>query len=308
MVRERNAGYEEGGGGMEWQALPETAVWSEYDGDTIYGDYTIDPTTGSEIEKTAYLAGVGQVDVGTGAVMYHHADHLGTTRATSDGTGALSAPAVYTAFGENARGLGGTRYQYAGAWGYETGMLPGSSGIPGLPWQHVGHRWYDPSTGRFLQRDPIGIEGGLNVYEYVRARPTAATDPTGLMSPPIPGMRWPKGMRQAPGVTPQGCCRWDTDWFDLASTGHFLIPFLLCSCRFPPYLVMRGAYEFEFVEQNLFRAFGRANEFWESEENQTADIYLGWLGALLGWLWLASDMGAGRVARRPSERRRGCFP
>jgi hypothetical protein len=114
-------------------ALPETAVWSEYDGDTIYGDYTIDPTTGSEIEKTAYLAGVGQVDVATGAVMYHHADHLGTTRATSDASGVLSSPAVYTAFGENARGLGGTRYQYAGSWGYESGLLPGSSSIPGLP-------------------------------------------------------------------------------------------------------------------------------------------------------------------------------
>jgi RHS repeat-associated protein len=141
------------------------------------------------LEKTAYLAGVGQVDVATGAVMYHHADHLGTTRATSDGTGALSAPAVYTAFGENARGLGGTRYQYAGAWGYETGLLPGSSGIPGLAWQHVGHRWYDLSTGRFLQRDPTGVMNGLNVYEYVLSDPVSDVDPSGLGS----SMQHPEG-------------------------------------------------------------------------------------------------------------------
>jgi RHS repeat-associated protein len=92
----------------------------------------------------------------------------------------LSEPAVYTAFGENARGLGGTRYQYAGSSGYESGLLAGGSGVAGLPWQHVGHRWYDPSTGRFLQRDPIGIEGGMNIYEYVDSNSTDAVDPSGL--------------------------------------------------------------------------------------------------------------------------------
>jgi RHS repeat-associated protein len=172
-----------------------------YDGDEIYGDYAIDPATGSEVQKTAYLAGVGQVDVATGAVMYYHADHLGTTRATSDGTGALSAPAVYTAFGENVAsdgsiggvGIAGTRYQYAGAWGYESGLLPSidlgsGNSFPSLPWQHVGHRWYDPSTGRFLQRDPIGILGGSNVYEYARSSPSSSVDPDGLMTP---GSWWP---------------------------------------------------------------------------------------------------------------------
>ena len=41
-------------------------------------------------------------------------------------------------------------------------------------------RYYDPGTGRFLQRDPIGIRGGLNVYRYARAEPTLAVDPSGL--------------------------------------------------------------------------------------------------------------------------------
>lgn len=39
---------------------------------------------------------------------------------------------------------------------------------------------YDPSTGRYCQADPIGIAGGLNVYEYARSNPLTYTDPLGL--------------------------------------------------------------------------------------------------------------------------------
>jgi uncharacterized protein RhaS with RHS repeats len=43
----------------------------------------------------------------------------------------------------------------------------------------VGWRYYDPASGRFLQRDPIGIRGGLNVYEYVDSNPLTSIDPSG---------------------------------------------------------------------------------------------------------------------------------
>jgi len=39
---------------------------------------------------------------------------------------------------------------------------------------------YHPTLGRFLQRDPKGHVDGMNLYEYCRSHPTAATDPTGL--------------------------------------------------------------------------------------------------------------------------------
>jgi len=41
-------------------------------------------------------------------------------------------------------------------------------------------RWYDPVTGRWLSPDPIGISGGLNLYEAFANNPVNSRDPFGL--------------------------------------------------------------------------------------------------------------------------------
>ncbi|GMV36463.1 MAG: hypothetical protein AMXMBFR61_09710 [Fimbriimonadales bacterium] len=46
---------------------------------------------------------------------------------------------------------------------------------------HAGAREYDPTVGRWLQRDPIGMAGGHpNLYVYCANNPVEAADPDGL--------------------------------------------------------------------------------------------------------------------------------
>jgi hypothetical protein len=59
--------------------------------------------------------------------------------------------------------------------------LAGIAGVLVFPAPAVA-RYYAAETARFLEPDPIGMGDGPNLYSYVRDRPTAVRDPTGLMA------------------------------------------------------------------------------------------------------------------------------
>ena len=85
---------------------------------------------------------------------------------------------------------------------YESGSIIGclnqslgeSAMVTGTPFLYTGRdydsdtelyyyraRWYDPQARRFLSEDPIGLDGGINLYAYVENNPINNTDPSGLL-------------------------------------------------------------------------------------------------------------------------------
>ena len=93
--------------------------------------------------------------------------------------GAVTSRSGYALVNQDPVGWGG---QFGGYTDQETVTPPGAGTDPQkrFPLVLLGHRYYDPGAGRFLNRDPVGMEGGVNVYAYCRNNPVNYTDPSGL--------------------------------------------------------------------------------------------------------------------------------
>jgi len=134
---------------------------------------------------------------------FYHSDALGSTRGITGSTQTATDSTLYDGFGMTVSrtGTNPTPFGFVGASQYQT---DGDSGL-----QLLGHRYYDPSIGRFLSQDPI--QDGSNWYAYADNNPLAETDPEGLQGgrgappkPPKQGKTPPKGggPKPNPGKTP----------------------------------------------------------------------------------------------------------
>jgi RHS repeat-associated protein len=107
----------------------------------------------------------------TEALYYYHNDHLGTPQILTNYSGTVSWKATYTPFGEAVTSVETVEnpFRFPGQYyDQETGI------------HYNWNRYYDPKTGRYLTPDPIGLEGGINLFPYVANSPLNAADPSGL--------------------------------------------------------------------------------------------------------------------------------
>jgi RHS repeat-associated protein len=105
----------------------------------------------------------------------HHLllDHLGVPTCAFDTSGGVAWSARVDIFGES-HPTSGT---------FNTTLVPhrwpGQQEDQDSGLHYNRFRYYDPSLGEYISRDPIGIAGGLNAYGYVRDT-TTWIDPFGL--------------------------------------------------------------------------------------------------------------------------------
>lgn len=123
-------------------------------------------------DGTQYVYGKGLVShVTPGGTYYYLTDGSGSTVALVDSTGAVAQRYSYDAYGTVTASSGSqpTEYQYTGQQTDATGL------------QYLRARYYDPSIGRFLSRDPLstGDPAGHQPYPYGGDNPATNSDPSG---------------------------------------------------------------------------------------------------------------------------------
>ena len=141
-------------------------LYGEYDNSgTMIREYIyLDPATGEPL---------AQIDAGSPEVpTYLHPNHLGTPQ-----------------YGTNS---GGSQVWFISADSYGVGTPSGSRTVNiRMPGQYYdsesglfynGNRYYHPSLGRYISSDPIGIDGGLNTFNYAEVSPVMFADPEGLVA------------------------------------------------------------------------------------------------------------------------------
>lgn len=110
-------------------------------------------------------------------LVYLHADKLNAPTAASDKNGVIAWRWDHDAFGvgtanqdpDGDKSLVDIQLRFPGQIeDSETGLF--------YNW----HRYYDPTTGRYISSDPIGLNGGVNTYGYVGGNPFGYADPLGL--------------------------------------------------------------------------------------------------------------------------------
>lgn len=123
--------------------------------------------------KISYNPGIGQTvgaDISRGSTSFFLGDHLGSTVGIVP-DGSTWNDLSYDAWGNQLYHLGttNTAFGFAGAKGYYTDE--------GTGLMKLGCRYYDPTLGRFITKDPD--HDGWNWYAYCGNNPVNAVDPTG---------------------------------------------------------------------------------------------------------------------------------
>ncbi|WP_306173527.1 RHS repeat domain-containing protein [Limnobacter humi] len=166
---------------VQWADGRRSTVQFYWQGPTLLAEYETRHGQGTvQDHSTHYLYKPGSFEpvaqVADGQVQHIHTDHLGTPRELSNGQGQWVWKARYRTYGALAlqeeaveeQNPSACKLRFQGQyWDEESGL------------HYNLNRYHDPQTGQFISQDPIGLAGGLNLYQYA-PNPVTWVDPWGL--------------------------------------------------------------------------------------------------------------------------------
>ncbi|MFA5204961.1 MAG: RHS repeat-associated core domain-containing protein [Lentisphaeria bacterium] len=129
-------------------------------------------STGATVMKRYFPQGVSVFNPSSSVFdsFYYTRDHIGSIREVTDSTGAIQARYDYDPYGRRTKASG----VFDSDFGFTGHYYHALSGL------HLAlYRAYDADLGRWLSRDPIAENGGINLYAYVGNRPVKYIDPYG---------------------------------------------------------------------------------------------------------------------------------
>jgi RHS repeat-associated protein len=145
--------------------------------------------TGSTVLKRFFTHGLQE---GSDAYFYSR-DHLASIREMTDAAGTVRARYDYDPYGRMTK-LSGDKDSPFGFTGHFAHSVSGLALAP--------YRAYDSGLGRWISEDPIGLEGGINLYGYALANPVTYVDPLGLQETQVPDPQPPGPPPTVPRTPP----------------------------------------------------------------------------------------------------------
>ena len=159
---------------------PYVYSWS----DVAQGTYTVTAKATDDMGVSTTSSAITiNVSGNAGTTYYIHPDHLNTPRLITDSNNTTVWRWDSDPFGATVPNdtISGTTFTF-------NPRFPGQYFDKETNLHYNYFRDYDPTLGRYIQSDPIGLNGGLNTYSYVSGNPLNKVDPNGLCE--CPGGIW----------------------------------------------------------------------------------------------------------------------